>query len=180
MLSLSELFGRIEEDVYWAVVQAFDGHVGGELSFGQRDSLLAYLPGQLLDEGLGFGWFCGGGEAGTSALAGIAVESEVAYQEDLASGLEEIQIKTSVFIVEYSQAGDFSPQILAILGGVFLGYAEIDEQSRSNLGEGLIIDAESSKFDSLGYSAHQVGFLASQQIACFCDEGNFVRRIQRA
>ncbi len=80
----------------------------------------------MLDEGLGFGWFCGVGEAGTSAFAGVAVESEVAYEQDLAAGLEEIQIETSVFVVEYSQAGDFSPQILAILGGVFLGYADLD------------------------------------------------------
>jgi len=116
---------------------------------GKRDSLIAYLLGQLLQQVLGFGGFSGGGEAGASALAGIAVQSEIADQQDLAAGLEEIQIKASRLVVEYSQADDLLPQESAILGSVFLGHTDIDQQSRSNLGELLIIDTEPGKFYSL-------------------------------
>ncbi len=62
--------------------------MGGEFSLGERDSLIAYLLGQLVEQGLGFGWFSGGCEAGASALAGIAVQSKITDQQDLAAGLE--------------------------------------------------------------------------------------------
>lgn len=123
--------------------------MGGKLSLGERDSLIAYLLGQLVEQGLGLGWFSGSGEAGASTLAGIAVQSEIADQQDLAAGLEEIQIKASRLVVEYSQADDLLPQVSAILGSVLGSDADVDQQPGADAGELLIIDTEPGKFYSL-------------------------------
>src|SRR5699024_7503485 len=99
----------------------------------------------------GFGHIPGGrlGPGRTAALAGIAVKGELADHQQRCAGL-----LAGLFIGQDPQPEDFGRQLLGDLVGVGVRDPEQDRQSRTDLGDGLVVHGDAGAGDSLDNGSH--------------------------
>ena len=81
-IEVSKEAGAVEQESDRAVVDAGDLHVFAEDAFFDGDVLLSHEGDDFFVKLLGDGWFSGGVEAGTAAFAAVAVQRELADQQN--------------------------------------------------------------------------------------------------
>ena len=78
-------FLRIQQNGYRPVVAQADQHMGAEAAFGHVHAVAAQEGGYLLIQCFGLFGAGGLGEGGAAAVAGVAVEGELRYQQHFAA-----------------------------------------------------------------------------------------------
>ena len=84
-----------------------------------------------------FGLFGAGGlaEGGAAAVAGVAVEGELRYQQHFSAGVFHRQIKLAGFVFKDAQVGDFVGDIAGVCLAVFAAHAKQHAQAVWDLAE---------------------------------------------
>jgi len=111
------------------LVDTFDAHVGLKDSFAYAEAQIPqfFRDGvvQLTSSGRGFR----GIEGRPITLSNIAIQSKLAYQQDLSLDLLERQIHLSICVVEDAQRADFPGDVFDIRRLVPLADAKIHEKA---------------------------------------------------
>ena len=112
--------------------------MGAEAAFGHVHAVAAQEGGYLLIQR--FGLFGAGGlaEGGAAAVAGVAVEGELRYQQHFAAGVFHRQIEFAGFVFKDAQVGDFVGDIAGVCLAVFAAHAKQHAQAVGNLAERCI------------------------------------------
>lgn len=147
---------RVEQEGDGAGVGVGDVHVGGEG---------AGLDGEVEgaeEVGGGFVEFAGevgrrgGGEAWSSAFAAVAVEGELADEQDVSVGVEEGEVHFAVGVGEDAEVGDFFGDPFGVFGGVLFSDGEVDEQAGADPADGFVVDGDGGVGDALNDGSHWV------------------------
>ena len=88
------------------------------------------------------------------ALAGRGLQRELAHDQNFAVCLHHVEVHHPGFIVEDTQAHEFSGEVLDVLVGVVAPDAEQHQQSRPDPGADIAADSDGSVFYTLNEQSH--------------------------
>lgn len=88
------------------------------------------------------------------ALAGRGLQRELAHDQNFAACLHHVEVHHPGFIVEDTQAHEFSGEVLDVLVGVVAPDAEQHQQSRPDPGADIAADSDGSVFYTLNEQSH--------------------------
>lgn len=144
----------VDDDGDRALIGEGDVHVGAELAGGDFDAELAGFFDKLVDHFCRGGGFHGADETGAASFSGVAVECELGDDEESSLNVEEGEVHLVVLVGEDAQVDGFFEDVLQIGGGIALPYSEQDEESCSDLADGLVVDHDRGMGDALKDGAH--------------------------
>jgi len=133
-------FGAVEQEGDGAVVEAGDVHVFAEGALLDGDALLGDQSDNLFVKRFGQLWLSGGIKAGSAAFAAIAVEREIADEQNRASDVLDASVHFAGFIREDSQVHELVGHELGIGFSVALADAKENEQSPFDFTNGLALN----------------------------------------
>src|SRR5580692_11694304 len=93
-------------------------------------------------------------EAGTPALAAIAVQSELRNRQDRAAGLEHAPVHLAGLVGKYTQSGDLFGEEFGVHESIGFGDPQEDQQPRADLASDDAIDLDLGLSDSLHDRPH--------------------------
>src|SRR4051812_13251632 len=140
-----------EQDRYRAVINETYPHVGAENPGLDQDTKISKGGDQCLDERLGHGPRGRGGPGGPAALAGVAVEGELADDEDPGVRL----VGHASFLPQDPQAVDLAGEGGRLRGGVRVRDPDQDEQARPDGTHDLTVNLHRGRRDSLHDRPHE-------------------------
>ena len=157
--------GGVYHDGYGAVVVDGDLHVRLELpGLYIQSRLLKEAEGAVEEGGGGFGRH-GVAEARAAAAAGVAVEGELAYDQQVGGGVQRGKVEFAVGVAENAQVDGLVDDV----GGVFIVVVPVDAyqdyEARVDAADGLAVDRDGRMGDALNEGA-QRGY-SSEPAAAF-------------
>ena len=145
---------RVDHERYRAVIDKFDLHVGPKLPGCDGNALSLDGMDERFIERNSDGRRSGIDETGAAAFTAIAVEGELADDQDAAAGFGDIEVHFAVGVAKDSEARDLVGQPVGAIGRVVMRHAEQDEQPPADLADDVAFDADAGFGDSLNEGTH--------------------------
>ena len=121
--------GAVKEEVYGAVVCACYVHIFAENAFFDGHSLLCNKLGYFFVELIGQIRFGGVVESGAAAFSAVAVQGEIADEQDFAADIKQAPIHLSGFVGEDTQVHELFSYKFGILDSIIFTDTEIDQET---------------------------------------------------